>query len=76
MASTLVAIAEQVRKDYGDCSIGLSGGVFQNSWLCTQVKEIAREKDFAVYIPRTIPCNDGGLSAGQVMEAAAILTNK
>jgi hydrogenase maturation protein HypF len=75
MASTLLAIAEQVRNDHGVCTIGLSGGVFQNSWLCTQVTEIAAEQDFAVYIPRTIPCNDGGLSAGQVMEAATSLTN-
>jgi hydrogenase maturation protein HypF len=76
MASTLLAIADKVREEHGECTIGLSGGVFQNNWLCSQVVELCEQHEFEVYIPRIIPCNDGGLSAGQVMEAAAGFTNQ
>jgi hydrogenase maturation protein HypF len=75
MASTLIAIAGKVREERGECTIGLSGGVFQNNWLCRQIAALGEQHEFKVYIPSTIPCNDGGLSAGQVMEAAPGLSN-
>jgi hydrogenase maturation protein HypF len=52
----------------GDFRIGLSGGVFQNKLLTEQVMTQLQNSGFEVYLPAKIPCNDGGLCAGQVME--------
>ena len=70
MAATLVAKAERLREQLGDFRIGLSGGVFQNKLLSEQVLVLLEQAGFDVYLPKTLPCNDGGLCAGQVMEYA------
>jgi hydrogenase maturation protein HypF len=70
MAVTLVAKAERLRQQLGDFRIGLSGGVFQNKLLSAQVLALLQQAGFDAYLPKTIPCNDGGLCAGQVMEYA------
>ena len=70
LAATLVAKAERLREQLGDFYIGLSGGVFQNKLLTEQVLALLQQAGFDVYLPKTLPCNDGGLCAGQVMEYA------
>jgi len=70
MAATLVAKAERLREQHGDFRVGLSGGVFQNKLLTEQVLTLLQQAGFDVYLPKTLPCNDGGLCAGQVMEYA------
>jgi hydrogenase maturation protein HypF len=59
-----------VRNEYGISRIGLTGGVFQNRLLCERLAGIAEEAGFAVFIPERLPCNDAGLSLGQLIEAA------
>jgi hydrogenase maturation protein HypF len=73
MAATLIGQAKIIREHQGDFRIGLAGGVFQNKRLTEQVLDLALEHEFDVFLPEAIPCNDGGLSAGQIIEAAAIL---
>jgi hydrogenase maturation protein HypF len=73
MAATLIGQAVMIREQLGDFRIGLAGGVFQNKRLTEQVLNLGREHGFDLYLPQAIPCNDGGLSAGQIIEAAAIL---
>jgi len=73
MAATLIGQAEIIRERQGNFRIGLAGGVFQNKRLTEQVLYLALEHEFDMYLPEAIPCNDGGLSAGQIIEAAAIL---
>jgi hydrogenase maturation protein HypF len=73
MAATLIGQAVKIRERQGDFRIGLAGGVFQNKRLTEQVLDLAHEHGFDVYLSEAIPCNDGGLSAGQIIEAAAIL---
>ena len=70
LAATLVAKAEQLRDQFGEFQVGLSGGVFQNKLLTEQVMALLQKTGFEVYLPKTVPCNDGGLCAGQVMEYA------
>ena len=70
MAVTLVAKAERLRQQLGDFRIGLSGGVFQNKLLSAQVLALLQQAGFDAHLPKTLPCNDGGLCAGQVMEYA------
>jgi hydrogenase maturation protein HypF len=50
----------------------LSGGVFQNSILLTGLTRALEEKNFQVFSHRQVPTNDGGISLGQAVVAAAI----
>jgi hydrogenase maturation protein HypF len=49
----------------------LSGGVFQNSILLTGLSGALEEKNFKVFSHRQVPTNDGGISLGQAVVAAA-----
>ena len=49
--------------------MGLTGGVFQNRLLTEQVQQLLSETGYTVYLPQHIPCNDAGLSYGQIIEA-------
>ena len=49
----------------------LSGGVFQNRLLLQRVGELLRQQDLRVFFPQDTPLNDGGISLGQAVIAAA-----
>ena len=51
--------------------IVLSGGSFHNRYLKERLKVCLTAAGFEVYTHHRIPCNDGGLSYGQLMVAAA-----
>jgi hydrogenase maturation protein HypF len=53
--------------------VGLTGGVFQNRKLAERVKDKLETAGVQVYLSEKLPCNDGGLSYGQAVEAAALL---
>jgi len=61
-----------IRKDSGLNRIVLSGGVFQNSILLTGFIKSLEEKNFKVFTHTKVPANDGGISLGQAIVAAAI----
>ncbi len=73
MAATLVEQVCRLREQYGEFCVGLTGGVFQNKHLTEHVIQLLQQQDFNVHINTQIPCNDAGLCAGQIMEAAARL---
>ena len=52
-------------------TIALSGGVFQNKILTELVTLQLKEEHFNVITHRQLPANDGGLSLGQAVIAAA-----
>ncbi|MGI9265712.1 MAG: carbamoyltransferase HypF, partial [Gammaproteobacteria bacterium] len=71
MALALVAQAKRLRIDCGVERVGLSGGVFQNRLLTDRCLELLSEDGFDVMQDERLPVNDGGLSAGQIIEFAA-----
>lgn len=71
LARALVDQAIVLRREHGIGRLGLTGGVFQNRILCETVQRMAQAEGFAVSIPQLLPCNDAGLSFGQLVEAGA-----
>lgn len=69
LAAMLLKQARVLRDIYNVTQLGLSGGVFQNRLLCERIVRDAAQEGFTVLIPKDIPCNDAGLSFGQIVEA-------
>jgi hydrogenase maturation protein HypF len=70
-AQALCDQAEALRDEHGDFAVGLSGGVFQNRVLTEAAMNRLQNSGFRVYLPQQVPCNDGGLCYGQIIEAAS-----
>jgi hydrogenase maturation protein HypF len=60
-----------IAKETGLNQVVLSGGVFQNSILLTGLIQTLTKKNFQVFTHKLVPPNDGGISLGQAMVAAA-----
>jgi hydrogenase maturation protein HypF len=71
LAEMLLAQARVVRAELGPFRLGLNGGVFQNRVLCERVLVAAEREGFSAFMPEKLPCNDAGLSFGQIIEAGA-----
>ena len=69
LAGALCDQAQALRHEYGDFAVGLTGGVFQNRILAETTLGLLRQANFRAYLPQRIPCNDGGLCYGQIIEA-------
>ncbi len=70
MAEAIAATARALRPQ-GFTEVGLTGGVFQNALLTELAHEALSAEGLPVRLCEQIPCNDGGLSYGQVVEYAA-----
>ena len=75
MAQALIVQALKARESVEFDAVGLSGGVFQNRRLTERVVELLREQGIEVRLHKEIPANDGGLSFGQIIEAAGVNSN-
>jgi hydrogenase maturation protein HypF len=64
-------VCGRLRDETGIGSVVLSGGVFANALLTTEVSARLSGDGFRVYRHRLVPPNDGGLSLGQLAIAAA-----
>jgi hydrogenase maturation protein HypF len=60
-----------VRDRRGLDTVALSGGVFQNLLLATETVARLEARGFRVLTHAQVPCNDGGISLGQAVVAAA-----
>jgi hydrogenase maturation protein HypF len=60
-----------LREQHGLNTVALSGGVFQNLLLLRQTVARLQACGFTVLTHSRIPCNDGGISLGQAVVAAA-----
>jgi hydrogenase maturation protein HypF len=61
----------RLRDSHALTTVALSGGVFQNMLLLTQVVSRLESRGFTVLTHSRVPCNDGGISLGQAAIAAA-----
>jgi len=68
LADTITALALRARKQHLIHTVGLSGGVFQNKLLTERVCEQLQQHGFTLKLSRHVPCNDGGIAFGQVIE--------
>ncbi|MEU9233818.1 carbamoyltransferase HypF [Streptomyces subrutilus] len=74
VAELVGALCVLARERHGLDTVALTGGVFANTLLSSACARILRERDFTVLRHARIPPNDGGLSLGQLMVAAAVHT--
>ncbi|MEE4195255.1 MAG: carbamoyltransferase HypF [Anaerolineae bacterium] len=63
-------ICNQLRLKYNINTVVLSGGVWANQYLLTETIERLEANGFEVLFHQRVPCNDGGISLGQLMIAA------
>jgi hydrogenase maturation protein HypF len=64
------SIAARIREESGLDRVCLSGGSFQNRYLCENLQKKLGLSGFQVFAHSEVPCNDGGLSLGQALIAA------
>jgi hydrogenase maturation protein HypF len=66
MVEVLLAVCQLLAASTGLQTVALSGGVFQNRLLLALALPTLEQAGFRVLIHRQVPCNDGGISLGQV----------
>ncbi len=71
VAAAIMSVCTQVRERTGLSVVALSGGVFQNLLLTRCVMSGLADHGFRVLVHSRVPCNDGGISLGQAVVAAA-----
>jgi hydrogenase maturation protein HypF len=71
MAALIVAGCLLLRERHGLGTVALSGGVFQNMLLLRETVRRLEGHGFGVLVHSRVPCNDGGISLGQALVAAA-----
>ncbi len=71
LAESVVSLAQTLSDLHGLETVALSGGVFQNRILLEQVSTRLRALGLQVLSHRQVPSNDGGISLGQAVVAAA-----
>jgi hydrogenase maturation protein HypF len=69
VARMMVELCQVISAETGMKSAALSGGVFQNRLLLRKATARLESAGFNVYTHRQVPCNDGGISLGQVVIA-------
>jgi hydrogenase maturation protein HypF len=71
VAGMTVQLVRRIAEASGIGTVALGGGVFQNARLLTSVRERLTRSRFVVLTPIALPPNDGGVSYGQAVVAAA-----
>ncbi len=69
--NALVEAIVEVARRIGEENIALSGGCFQNRWLTERAATPLGQAGFRVLLHKQVPPNDGCISLGQVVVAAA-----
>jgi hydrogenase maturation protein HypF len=71
VAVAILTVCVRLRERTGLAVVALSGGVFQNLLLTSQVVARLTDEGFRVLVHSRVPCNDGGISLGQAAVAGA-----
>jgi len=69
VAQMILEICQKISSKTGITEVALSGGVFQNRLLLRKASALLESAGLEVYTHRQVPCNDGGISLGQVVIA-------
>ena len=72
LTALFAALCGEIRDQTGLDRVAMSGGVFQNAVFSTELARRLAQNGFQVFTQRLVPANDGGLSLGQAVAAAAI----
>ena len=64
--NTLAEVILDIAKRSGTTKVALSGGCFQNAFLCESTIKLLQENNFRVYWHQRVPPNDGGIALGQI----------
>ncbi|HBB33843.1 MAG TPA: carbamoyltransferase HypF, partial [Cyanobacteria bacterium UBA9273] len=75
LANAIAAMVDRLRDCLLSDRVVLTGGVFQNRILLEQVSRCLEVRGFSVLTHSLVPPNDGGLSFGQAVIAAAQLVS-
>ncbi|WP_113705604.1 carbamoyltransferase HypF [Nonomuraea lactucae] len=75
VAAVTVLLCARAAAEHDVTRVCLSGGVFQNRLLATDVLARLTAAGFEPYIGEQVPVNDGGISYGQAAIAAARLSS-
>ncbi|MCP5419820.1 MAG: carbamoyltransferase HypF [Gammaproteobacteria bacterium] len=75
LAECLAQQVLKLRERFSCVAVGLTGGVFQNRRLAEHALRRLEALGIQAHLPTWTPVNDGGLSFGQVVEAAALLSS-
>jgi hydrogenase maturation protein HypF len=73
VAEMVTTVCGRLRQSTGVEQVVLGGGVFQNKILLRRLIPLLEGKCFQVYLPQSVPVNDGGISLGQMAIANALL---
>lgn len=76
VGKTTVELVTAACREHGIARVALGGGVFQNSLLLAIVRQGLDDEGLHVLIPERLGPNDGGISYGQAVVAAARLTDE
>lgn len=71
LAQMIISVCVELRHRHGYSTVALSGGVFQNVALVGRTITGLRAAGFDVLTHHQVPPNDGGISLGQAVVAAA-----
>ncbi len=69
VAQMILEVCQKISPKAGITGVALSGGVFQNRLLLRKAVSLLESAGLEVYTHRQVPCNDGGISLGQVVIA-------
>jgi hydrogenase maturation protein HypF len=69
IAQMIMETCRSIAEETGLKRAALSGGVFQNRLLLRKTIALLESAVFEVYTHHQVPCNDGGISLGQVVIA-------
>ena len=70
LTEIIVSGAERISRSTGIRKVVLSGGTFQNRYLLTRTENLLVSRGLEVFCNCSVPCNDGGISLGQLAVAA------
>jgi hydrogenase maturation protein HypF len=74
VAEGLVSAVKELARKYALDTVVLSGGVFQNEMLMSDLKQLLAAEPLQIWTNHAVPPNDGGISLGQAALAALQLT--